>query len=218
MAQDLVTRFSPSILKRSLLAGVGASGVFILARTALVMPAPAPLYALLLGGLTFVGLSLALPRAKALAEQLAEREQLSGGDVNKLTRFVDENRAQVEKMRALRDQLDEQIQPVVDEIIEWAERIIEGVIDDPTDIARSTRFEVYLQKAVEITEKVVNLKNSDRAGASSGVHEVLEKSHVVLRDIRDVFCKQYERNLENDILDVDVDLDVLSKTLKREGL
>lgn len=216
--EDPVARFSPSILQRSVLAGGAASAVFVLARTVLVMPAPGLLYSLALGVLTFVGLSLALPRAKTLAEQLAERDQVAGSDVKKLTRFVDENRAQVERMRALRDQVDEQTRPVVDEIIEWATRIIEGVIDDPTDIARSTRFEVYLQNAVEVTEKVVDLKDSDRAKASSGVDEVLEKSHVVLRDIRDVFSKQYERNLENDILDVDVDLDVLSKTLKREGL
>lgn len=218
MNREQLNRFSPSIVQRSLIAGAGASVVFVVAYTVLVMPPPAALYALGLALITFAGLSLALPRARTLAEQLAEREQLSGGDLNKLTRFVDENRAQVEKMVALRSQLDEKTHPVVDEIIDWANRIIDGVIDDPTDIARSTRFEVYLQSAVEVTEKVVDLRNSDRAQASSGVEEVLEKSHVVLCDIRDVFRKQYERNLENDILDVDVDLDVLSDTVKREGL
>ena len=218
MNREQLNRFSPSMMQRSLIAGVGASGVFVVAYTVLVMPPPAALYATALALLTFAGLSLAVPRAKTLAEQLSEREQLSGGDVNKLTRFVDENRAQVEKMVALRDQLDDRTHPVVDEIIDWANRIIDGVIEDPTDIARSTRFEVYLQSAVEVTEKVVDLRNSDRAKASSGVEEVLEKSHVVLCDIRDVFRKQYEHNLQNDILDIDVDLDVLSKTLKREGL
>ena len=76
---------------------------------------------------------------------------------------------------------------------------------------------MHLETAVEVTEKVVNLQRSDSANASESVQDVVAKSHTVLCDIRDLFIRQYEKNLENDVLDVDVDLDVLSKTLQREG-
>ncbi|MEQ6886404.1 5-bromo-4-chloroindolyl phosphate hydrolysis family protein [Salicola sp. Rm-C-2C1-2] len=217
MAFDAMEQWRPSVLQRSLLAGIGASVAFVAAHGVLTMPYPSLLYSTVLGLMVFAGLSLALPRRRSLSEVLAQRQSLEGGDLTNVSRFVEENRAQVARMQALRDDMDEQTRTVIDEIVDWANRIIDGVVDDPGDIARSTRFEVHLETAVEVTQKVVDLRRTDSANASESVQEVVAKSYTVLCDIRDLFIRQYEKNLENDVLDVDVDLDVLSKTLKREG-
>lgn len=216
MILDQADTFGLSVLQRSLLAGAAGSVVMVLVQTQLTMPAPAMLYSFGLGVLTFAGASLALPRKKHLAERLLDMDGLGQGDATRLAGFIGECRAYTAQLEQLHAQHDGVIYETVTDIIDWSYKIIQGIIDDPRDLTRSRTFRIYLKAAVEILEKVTDLeqKGADQAA----VQDIRERCETVLKQIRSAFEKQYEKNLANDVLSVDVDLDVLTKALKREGL
>lgn len=203
---------------RSLLAGATGALMVLTAAFWLTMPAPALVYAGGLGLLVFVGVSLALPRQKTLRENLLERGDLSGHQALEMDRFVTVTRAYVTELTGFRQSLDTGHAALVDDIGDWASRIIDNVIDDPSDLNRSTKFELHLKAAVEVIKKLLDLKSKDRGARSDVIADIEAKTTVVLGDIRASFEQQYESNLENNILDVDVDLDVLHGALKRQGL
>lgn len=205
-----------SSLQRSLLAGAIGSILLVGAQTLLTLPRPSIAYATMLGILTFAGVSLLLPRKKHLAERLLEIDGFGRGEADRLARFVEECRECTGRLEALHDEQQGPIYDIVSEIIELSHTIIQGIIDDPRDLARSRMFRVYLKAAVEIVEKMTDL---EKKGANQDtVQDIRQRSETVLQQICRAFEKQYEKNLENDILSVDVDLDVLARALKQEGL
>lgn len=216
MILDQSEPFGLSVLQRSLLAGVAGSVVLVLVQTQLTLPSPSMLFAFVLGVLTFLGVSLALPRKKHLTERLLDMDGIGHGDATRLAGFIEECRDYTAQLEQLHAQHDGVIHETVTDIIDWSNKIIQGIIDDPRDLSRSRTFRIYLKAAVEILEKVTDLeqKGADQAA----VQNIRERCETVLQQIRTAFEKQYEKNLANDVLSVDVDLDVLTKALKREGL
>lgn len=190
--------------------------VLVVAQTQLTMPSPSLLYSAGLGVLTFAGVSLLLPRKRKLAERLLDMDGFGQGDADRLAGFIEECRSYTSQLEQLHAQQEGVIYDTVSEIIEWSNQIIQGIIDDPRDLSRSRKFRIYLKAAVEILEKVTDLekKGADQAA----VTDIRDRCETVLLQIQTAFEKQYEKNLENDVLSVDVDLDVLTKALKREGL
>ncbi|MEE4241407.1 MAG: 5-bromo-4-chloroindolyl phosphate hydrolysis family protein [Desulfopila sp.] len=91
--------------------------------------------------------------------------------------------------------------------------ILAEIARDPRDFRRARKFlNIYLDGAQRVVtgyaETHANLRN-----------QALEDNfRRVLVTIEDVFGQQYERLLENDLRDLDVDMEVLEKQLKREGL
>lgn len=165
----------------------------------------------------FAGLSLALPRTLTLQEMLAASGEMTGLQAQEMERFLTTNQGYIDRLKAQREVIEDN-QDVIDSIALWAERILENVKDDPSDIGRSGKFEVHLQEAALVVEKVADLRRKGQDVESEVIAEINAKARVVLDDIEDSFEKRYHRNLENNIRDVEVDLDVLKSALGREGL
>ncbi|MBM9605639.1 5-bromo-4-chloroindolyl phosphate hydrolysis family protein [Desulfopila inferna] len=91
--------------------------------------------------------------------------------------------------------------------------ILTEIARDPRDFRRARKFlNIYLDGAQRVVtgyaETHANLRN-----------QTLEDNfRRVLVTIEEVFGQQYERLLENDLRDLDVDIEVLENQLKREGL
>ena len=98
-------------------------------------------------------------------------------------------------------------------IVDRAKQILGVIEDDPADIRRARKFlNVYLDGAKRVTEGYANTHRNDHAG------ELEENFRNVLQTIEGVFEEQHQKLLEHDKLDLDVQIEVLSTQLKKEGV
>ncbi len=98
-------------------------------------------------------------------------------------------------------------------ITQLARDIVNRIEQDPKDIHRARKFlYVYLDGALCVTEGYAKTHKQ----ANSMVLE--DKFRNVLITIEDVFKQQQQRLLENDILDLDVQIEVLNKQMRQEGI
>jgi len=98
-------------------------------------------------------------------------------------------------------------------ITKLAREIVSRIEQDPKDLHRARKFlYVYLDGALRVTEGYAKTHKQ----ANSMVLE--DKFRNVLVTIEDVFKQQQQRLLENDILDLDVQIEVLNKQMRQEGI
>lgn len=99
-------------------------------------------------------------------------------------------------------------------IVGSAEQILKLVADDPRDLRRARKFvTVYLDGAQRITR--------DYARAHSGGAPPAELEHnfrTLLVDMQNTCDEQYRKLLQNDLTDLEIQIEVLSTRLRREGV
>jgi len=101
----------------------------------------------------------------------------------------------------------------IERICDLSRSILNKIEEDPGDIRRARKFlKVYLEGTQKVTEgyaKTHQLSNS----------EILEQNfRNVLENIESVFSEQKDKLIENEMFDLDVQIEVLSKQLKQEGI
>jgi hypothetical protein len=98
-------------------------------------------------------------------------------------------------------------------IAELARRILAEIESDPRDLRRARKFlTVYLEGAQRVAAGYART----HPRAQSGELEVSFQR--VLGSIEGVFIEQHQKLLEHDVLDLDVQIEVLTKQLEREGV
>ncbi|MGB5276066.1 MAG: 5-bromo-4-chloroindolyl phosphate hydrolysis family protein [Gammaproteobacteria bacterium] len=94
-----------------------------------------------------------------------------------------------------------------------ARDILAEIARDPGDLRRARKFlNTYLDGAQRV---VAGYVKAHRNGQS---HSLEDSFRRILATIEEVFGQQYQRLLENDLHDLDVQMEVLETQLKREGL
>ncbi|NND61410.1 MAG: 5-bromo-4-chloroindolyl phosphate hydrolase [Gammaproteobacteria bacterium] len=94
-----------------------------------------------------------------------------------------------------------------------ARNIVDVMEDDPGGLRRARRFlNVYLDGARRVTEGYARTHRRSEAA------ELENNFRNVLTTIEDVFEEQHQKLLEHDALDLDVQIDVLSQQLKKQGV
>jgi 5-bromo-4-chloroindolyl phosphate hydrolysis protein len=98
-------------------------------------------------------------------------------------------------------------------IADQARRILTMLEEDPRDLRRARKFlNVYLDGAKQVTEGYA--KTHGRVAAP----ELEDNFRRVLATIEEVFTEQQQKLLETDVTDLDVQIEVLTTQLKREGV
>lgn len=98
-------------------------------------------------------------------------------------------------------------------ISQLARNIVNTIEQDPRDLHRARKFlYVYLDGAQRVTQGYA--KTHQRANSA----ELEDNFRNVLITIEEVFKQQQNRLLRDDILDLDVQIEVLNKQLKEEGI
>lgn len=98
-------------------------------------------------------------------------------------------------------------------IVTLARQILERVEDDPRDLWRARKFlAVYLQGVQRIVEGYV--KTHGRVAAPA----LEQRFRQALGTVETAFREQYQVLLERDVEDLDVQIEVLTQQLAREGL
>ncbi|MFC1669111.1 5-bromo-4-chloroindolyl phosphate hydrolysis family protein [Spirochaetota bacterium] len=94
--------------------------------------------------------------------------------------------------------------------------IFNHVKNSPEEIKKIRQFNnYYLDTTEKIVSQYIDLSNK-REGAAE-IEESLKKVELLLDPIKKTFDKQLANLLENDLLDLDVEISVLEKTMKMEG-
>ena len=98
-------------------------------------------------------------------------------------------------------------------IVGWGEQILERIGDDPEDFRRARKFlNVYLDGAQQVTDKFA------RTQGDANSAELEANFKTLLDDMETVCQEQYQHLVDNDMVDLDVQIEVLTTRLKREGV
>lgn len=101
----------------------------------------------------------------------------------------------------------------LDRITELARNILAEIAHDPRDFRRARKFlNTYLDGAQRV------IAGYARAHVSGHSDTLEDNFRSVLVTIEEVFEQQYQRLLQNDLHDLDVQMEVLETQLRREGL
>ena len=94
-----------------------------------------------------------------------------------------------------------------------ARDILVEIARDPRDLQRARKFlNTYLDGAQRVVTGFADAHKKDQS------HPLEANFRRILASIEDVFSKQYQRLLENDLQDLDIQMEVLETQLKHEGL
>lgn len=103
----------------------------------------------------------------------------------------------------------------LDRLNEWGERIVKQIREDHRDLKRAREFiNVYLDGAIKITANY--LKTHEHSGEQAAALEA--RYSELLEGMEREFQAQHARLLRDDILDLDVELELLSQQLKQKGM
>lgn len=92
-------------------------------------------------------------------------------------------------------------------------KILSAIEEDPNDLRRARKFlNVYLDGAQQVTVQYL------RAESFANSPEREQSFRTLLVDIENTCHAQYERLLQHDVLDLDVQIEVLSARLRHEGV
>lgn len=98
-------------------------------------------------------------------------------------------------------------------IVGWGERILDRIGDDPDDFRRARKFlNIYLDGAQQVTDKFARTQGDVNSA------ELEENFRTLLADMETVCEEQYQHLVDNDMVDLDVQIEVLTTRLKREGV
>lgn len=97
----------------------------------------------------------------------------------------------------------------------WAGAVVAEIERDPRDLRRARKsLTVYLDGAEKVTARY--LATHPRAGDQQGALE--QNFRTLLEELERAFADQHARLLRNDTMDLDVQIEVLTTRLKREGV
>ncbi len=141
----------------------------------------------------------------------------SGLTVSEVKRVIRESSDKVREIRGYTMKIrNNDVASKVQEICRAAMDIIDSFQKDPADIKRSRQFiNYYLDSTRKIVGKYVEL--ADSRTMTPEIEAAMRRVEEVLGSILDSFKKQKSSLLENDLLDLDVEVSVLEKTIKLEG-
>jgi 5-bromo-4-chloroindolyl phosphate hydrolysis protein len=148
------------------------------------------------------------------------RIELTGIDKKKLADTLEEGRLRLREMRSYTSKIrDYRVRKKANGVYQAASDIFENFKDDPRDIKKARQFlNYYFDSAITILKKYIELKDKKIKIDSPELEETLSKVESTLDTVKTAFEKQLAKLQENDVMDLDIEIEVLKKTLQAEGL
>ncbi len=149
------------------------------------------------------------------SELLPSRGEGLSADAADARQLVGEARVKLERLNRARYRIQgaPELTQSLDGIKGWIEKILALIEEDPRDLRRARKFlVVYLDGAGEVADKYVALQDKGEAASFAPRFKDL------LDEMEKVSAEQHAKLLENDSFDLDVQLQVLSERLKKEGV
>ena len=137
-----------------------------------------------------------------------------GPDRDEVLRTLEEAEARIQRIEAAGRKLRAgELSQRLERIAGSARSVVDLLEEDPRDLRRARRFlNVYLSGAQQVTERYVHTR------PRRATPELDDRFRSVLRTIENVFEEQRRHLLEDEALDLDVQIEVLSRQLQREAV
>jgi len=137
-----------------------------------------------------------------------------GYTAEEISQTVDEAEAQIVGIELANKQIhNRSFNQRIRVICEHAREVVDMIQDNPGDIRRARKFlNVYLDGALKVTDGYADMQRKHQS------EELTQNFDNVLKTIESVFIEQKQKLLEDDVLDLDVQIDVLTAQLKHEGV
>jgi len=197
-------------LPKKLLGGIGVSiGTFICSYFSVANSLP---FSVFLGVLTLGGCYLRYgfdPREDKIT--IAESH---GYSTEEIVQALEEAERKIAVIgQASRNIQNPELKSRLERIQKLAQQIVAVIEEDPRDLRRARRFlNVYLDGAQRVSEGYARTHQRSQSA------ELETNFRHVLVTIEEVFAEQHRKLLEHDVVDVDVQIEVLTNQLKRQGV
>ncbi len=196
---------------RWILSAAISSGIFALL---FVVVDAGTLISLVLGGTAFAGGALLLSPEKIdpMFEELAREHGITPAQLKKILK---NGKEKINILRSYADKIKESsIKTEINQIAGTAEKIFQDFSKDPKDIKAARQFiTYYLDAAINVIKQYSEL--SDNAPDKK---DFQVKVTELLKTINKSFETQLKKLYEDDFLNLAVEMKVLEKTIKSEGL
>ena len=110
-------------------------------------------------------------------------------------------------------------QPLLDEcrdLITRAGNILKYLTDNPEKIPAARRYiDYYQETAANVLEHYVELKKTGLSTGETG--KILRSTRESISTLKSAFDLQFEKLMQNELMDMEADLKLLKNTLKSEG-
>ncbi len=167
--------------------------------------------AILFGAGAFLGMFLSYGFDPMREKKLAGADGYSGEEV---LQVLEESSKKIRSIEQANDKINNaELNQRIDRICETADNILKEIESDPRDLRRARKFlNTYLDGAKQVTEGYARTHQKTQSG------QLEQNFRNVLETIETVFQEQQQKLLEDDVFDLDVQIEVLSTQLKREGI
>lgn len=143
---------------------------------------------------------------------------MAGIPREELERALREGRARLVELRsAVQGIADDDARQKGERIAEITEMILQDIEDDPKDLRPARQFlNYYLDATITIVSRYAALSRQTVLGEDA--RTTLEKVETTLDIVQRAFEKQLANLMQDDVMDLDVEIEVLERTIRMEGL
>jgi 5-bromo-4-chloroindolyl phosphate hydrolysis protein len=142
--------------------------------------------------------------------------QLAGRAEDVVFETLDQAKRSLSELRRMRMNMqNREFRDRLDRLSDWGDRIVKQIREDHRDLKRAREFiNVYLEGAIKVTANY--LKTHGHTGEQAAQLET--RYSELLDGMEKEFQAQHARLLRDDILDLDVEIELLSQQLKQKGM
>ncbi len=159
---------------------------------------------------------LVLPKPRTLLDEIASAAKDAKVSPDEIVATIEETKIKIQQIRRNAAGLEPRLRNRIAAICQSGQRIADGLRADPKDVGRSRPFLMhYLTATVEVVEQFAELNR--KKGASQRFDDVFAKLEPLLCDIEGMFQTHYERNLADDALELDINIDSLQQMIPAEA-
>ncbi len=162
---------------------------------------------------TYIGVLLLFDRRTRLRPMNYEKYGL---DRKSVLATVETMRGKTEIIRRLKKQIkSKKVRSVVTEMADLSDRITDDIVKDPKNIKSARKFvNYYMDATINVLERYVEI--SGKRLMTDDIIKSLKRSEKMLFSLRDMYKQQLVRFAQEEVFDLDVELELLQKTLDSE--
>lgn len=171
------------------------------------------LLCMILAAILYLALSFLLKPVRRIGGR--DLESLANGAF--LSERLEEASSDFARMQKAVDRIREQpLRTECEELLKTAQSILRYLTDNPEKITAARRYiDYYQETAANVLEHYNELKDT---GLSTGETEkVLHSTRESVSTLKSAFDMQFEKLMQNELMDMEADLNLLRQTLHSEG-
>ena len=168
---------------------------------------------MVLGAVMYLACSMLLRPVEKIGK--IEVDSLNNGEL--LSERLSEAASDYERMKKAAAQIREQpLRAECSDLVNLAGNILKYLTDNPEKITAARRYiDYYQETAANVLGHYIELKKTGLS--TSETEKILQRTQESVATLKAAFNMQFEKLMQNELLDMEADLKLLKQTLRSEG-